>query len=110
MTEENKQIKILDLDEFVPEEKEIVISGTTYRVKGDASVKTMLELMKSTEVWQKNPSKAEAINGLIDSISAFFITPIEKDVLLNLDIAGQLPRLVAFLYGKEIKKDEKPGN
>jgi len=106
MSEKEGKIKIIDLDAFVPEDREVVINKITYKVKGDASVKTTLKLLKSAEVWQKSPASPESIDALITSIQAFFITPISKEVLENLDVSDQLPKLVAFLYGQELKDDK----
>lgn len=102
--------KILDLDAFVPDDREVKIKGITYKVSGGASVKTTLALMKSAGKWEKEPSSADSINSLISSIQAFFITPIEKEVLEALDVAGQLPKLITFLFGKELVKDSTGKN
>ena len=102
---EAKKGGIIDLDEFVPDEREVVINKVRYKVKGDASVKTTLKLLKSAETWNKSPASPESIDALISSMQAFFITPIEKEVLENLDVSNQLPKLVAFLYGREIPDD-----
>lgn len=105
---EEKSSKILDLDSFVPEDREVVIGKKKYIVRGDASVKMMLKLMKNADVWQKKPDSDEAIEALLDSIQGYFKTPIERDVLIDIGFK-QLPRLIAFLYGKEMteKDDEK---
>jgi hypothetical protein len=114
MANENGNTKILDLDKFIPDDREVVINKIKYRVNGSASVRTTLALMKSAETWTKSPASPESINKLILSIQAFFIDPIETETLEALDVSGQLPKLVAFLYGKEINEtkegqDEKNG-
>lgn len=103
MTEEKKDT-ILDLDEFFPDDKEVVIKKKVYKVSGSASVKTTLALLKTAEKWQKAPTSEESVSALVESIQAFFITPIEKKEIEALDVAGQLPKLIAFLYGHDIKK------
>ena len=109
MAEEKGKLKIIDLDDFLPEEREVVIRKITYKVKGDASVNTTLKLLKSAEKWSADPAAPESIDALISSMQAFFITPIEREILEDLDVKNQLPKLVAFLYGRDIK-DEKGKN
>ena len=110
MTNENGNSRILDLDKFIPDDREVIINKKKYKVSGNASVRTTLSLMKSAETWTKAPGSPESINKLIESIQAFFIDPIEKDVLEALDVSGQLPQLVAFLYGRELKKEDAEKN
>jgi len=99
--------KILDLDGFIPEDKEVIIAKKKYIVRGDASVRMTLALMKNAETWQKRPQSQEAIDALFESIQAFFKTKIEREVLDGLGIKA-LPRLFAFLYDKKLPDvDEK---
>ena len=110
MTEEKKNT-VLDLDDFVPEDREVVIKKKVYKVNGSASVKTTLSLLKTATRWEKAQTSEESINALIESIQAFFITPIEKSEIEALDVGGQLPKLIAFLYGQRIEtKDDKGKN
>lgn len=108
MTEEN--FKSLNLDAFVPEDREVKIKGETYLIRGDASVKMTLKLIQNAGLWQQQSNSPESIDKLIESIQEFFITPIKKEVLENLSME-QLPKLIAFIYsGKNIEKEENEKN
>jgi hypothetical protein len=108
---DEKNANILDLDKFLPDDKEVVIGGNTYKVSGSSSVRVILSLMKDAERWEKAPASERSIENLLSSIQAFFVTPIERDVLVTLDIKGQLPKLIAFLYGNyKIPEKETPGD
>lgn len=106
--EKNQSTKILDLDSFVPEDREVVIAKKSYTVRGDASVKMMLKLMKNADVWQKKPDSDEAIEALLESIQGYFKTPIDRETLIGIGFK-QLPRLITFLYSRDIKKEGEEG-
>lgn len=94
----NNDSQFLDLDAFLPKEREIKIAGTVYKVNGAASVKVALTLFKNAEKWQNAPNSPEALGVLLQSVKSFFITPIEMEVLENLDMITALPKLISFLY------------
>jgi len=101
--------KILDLDAFVPEDREVKIKGVIYKVKGSASVRITLKMMKDADKAQADPSSVENIEDLVTSMQAFFVTPIEKETLEDLDNA-QMKQLIAFLYGQKPVKETSEKN
>jgi hypothetical protein len=90
-----EEIKILDLDSILPEERQIKVNGKTYRIRGDASVEETLKLAK----YSGNNTSPEAIDALFNAVQSFFIDKIELSELKTLGVKTQLPALISFLYG-----------
>jgi len=103
---EEKESKILDLDAFIPPDKEVVIGKKKYIVRGDATVKMTLALMKNVKVWEEKPESDESMDALFESIKGYFKTPITKEILIEIG-NRQLPRLLSFLYNKKFKEVEE---
>ena len=97
------EVKILDLDDIVPSERQIKINGKVYRIRGDATVEETLTLAKL----QNSINTEEGINQIFEAIKSFFIDEIDIKVLKTLGIQTQLPLLITFLFGSENNKDIK---
>jgi len=95
---------ILDLDAFVPPARTIRIDKKDYKVAGGGSVELTLKLMAASKAQQKDPQSEAAVKILMETLRAFFIDPIGMDKLMKLDLATQVPLIIAFLYGRDIKK------
>ena len=67
------EIKILDLDAIIPDERKIKINGKEYRIRGDATVEESLKLTK----YANDNSSPEAIAALFGAIKSFFIDKID---------------------------------
>lgn len=109
MTEVNST-KILDLDDFVPADRTVVINKKEYRIRGNATLEMTLKLMSASEIWSKNVGDTKSLQAMLTSIKMFFIDGVEDGVVESLDLANQIPKLIAFLYGREVKETEAPGN
>jgi len=105
MTEVNRT-KILDLDDYVPADRAVVIAKKEYRIKGNASLESTLKVMAASEAWTVSAGDPKALKALIDAVKCFFIDGIDDGILESLDLKTQVPKLIAFLYGAD-NKDEK---
>jgi len=98
------EIKILDLDAIIPDERKIKINGKEYRIRGDATVEESLKLTK----YANDNSSPEAIAALFGAIKSFFIDKIDDKELKTLGIRTQLPLLIQFLFSntrEDVKKN-----
>jgi hypothetical protein len=101
------EVKILDLDDFAPQDREIKIGGKNYLINGATTLKMTIVLMKAAQDWQKKPDDPEVIEKLIQSTKAFFKEGIADDVLYALDLKTQFPKLIRFLYGMTEAEENK---
>lgn len=96
--------EILDLDAFVPPARTIKIDGKNYKVAGGGSVELTLKLIAVSKAQKENPQSEAALKVFMETLQKFFIDSIEMDKLMKLDLVTQIPMIVAFLYGRDIKK------
>jgi hypothetical protein len=89
--------KILDLDKLIPPAKIVIINGKEYKVKSDISVKEALELTKYASDLQSE----KAVATLLNIIESFFIDSIDRAELEKIGLKNQLPKLIAFFFGKD---------
>lgn len=65
-------VEILNLDKMIPDSKEIILGGKTYKVAGTLTVGVALELFKKFGKFQENPEDLKAVEAVLESTINIF--------------------------------------
>ena len=90
--------RIINLDELLPEEKQVTIQGKTYRLPGDLPVELYLRINNAAK--QKDLTESETIELLYGELLELFRYGDPKLTRLPLGV-GQLVQVIPAIYGAQ---------
>jgi len=104
-------VEILNLDKMIPDDKQVILRGVTYKISGSLTVGMALGLFKKFGKFQENPQNMQAVQEVIESaVDIFKMANPSMDIVkfqndLPVELIGEL---VKFLVktATEVKEDE----
>ncbi len=104
-------VEVLNIDKMLPDAKEVILGGKTYKVSGSLTVGMTLGLFKHYGKFQENPNDPDTVKGLIES--AINIFEIDNPDLDKEEFKNKLPialigKLIKFLAKTATEEQEDP--
>lgn len=103
-------MKIANIDEVLPQDKQFILGGKTYTLPGSVPVRRMLELMRYSQRLAKDTNDAEAFEGAVNtvvSIIAIKNKDVDRDDMLDQLTAEAYQGIVELLYTQDKPEAEE---
>jgi hypothetical protein len=102
-------MKIVNIDEILPQDKQFVLGGVTYTLPGSVPVRRMINLMRYGQALTDNPNDSEAFEGAIGQmveIVAIKNPDIDREKIMDDLTPEAYQKIVELLYTQDKPDDE----